>query len=782
MFRRQAYYIASAAFVLLWIVYFIASIHQPFVGLGLEMVGEQWMVTSSNPNGEGYHAGIRVGDLILKINDQDSGKYRFVQKWGEAEGASTIEVQKSDQPTNSIMKIPESTVLLRSFSEIPMVVLGFSFWILGFITWYKRSFLLQARTLFWLNWLIGLAIILAPASSRDLLFARELEYIILSLVPMFLIEFVSALPSGNKNQVNQFVRLLLAFIFVIILSLTILQSAGIAHCISLLRKLVLSNMILGILLALWKLGELIRFPRDKPERNQASIVLLGMAIGFLPIVLLTAVPVIVGFQPLVYTQVSYLFVSIVPVTWYYVIVNKYLPDSRRLLEAIISFFAEGIILSVVVSCVLFISKVVKALNLEVYLAALSLTMLFMVCLSVIRVVKRKILEKCSFFKGQKDFRKRVLRLNESLTSINDEDRILEEVVKSLSIEGAFIIVEDGKGGYLKKALGRLLEKPSQQAELEEFFQADQRINLKAKILPESFSAEIYIPVVSDDFSCGIFLGHRYSHVKFELDELPLITLISSQLAQRLITTFVIQELSKEIKFMVQKSQETQRRNLGLQGITTALFRGLEKERKLVAFEIHDGPLQLGLDLNRYLKYLIEECLTNNDNKTVKAISHMRKLVENLNLELRLISNDLRPPSLTDLGLLTAVEFMCEEIMLKELLLISLETVGISRDEHFKEEVELTAYRFLQEGITNAVKHSDSNKLKIHIERNESNLELMVSDLGKGFDTSKIEDWALTGAHFGLVGMKERIESLGGELQISSEIQRGTMLKATIPVE
>lgn len=84
---------------------------------------------------------------------------------------------------------------------------------------------------------------------------------------------------------------------------------------------------------------------------------------------------------------------------------------------------------------------------------------------------------------------------------------------------------------------------------------------------------------------------------------------------------------------------------------------------------------------------------------------MLELVENLNFELRLICNNLRPPSLSDLGLLCAIELMCQEIMQKELVLISLETVGVSRNERFKEEVELTAYRFLEEGITNAVKHS-----------------------------------------------------------------------------
>jgi len=779
IFMRQAYYIASVAFVILALAYFVANINQAYVGLDFTNVNGKWIVTSIDSHGEGYKLGTRVGDQILKINNDDPGKYSLVQKWSEAEGASSILFLRPDQSSAEIIKIPKRTGLLELLSEIPMMIVGFVFCILGFITWYKRYFLVQARALFWSNWVIGLAIILAPASGRALLFAKELEFILVSLVPLFLINFVSVFPFANESLMNRLSRFMLAVTSVVISILMILQYVGIVHLNSLLRKLVLSNLTIGILVVLWNLGALIKSPNDKQKKNQANIVLLGFAIGFLPFILLTAVPVIFNFQPKVNTEVTYLFIVVIPATLYYVIVHKYLPDSRRLLGIIISFFAAGIVTSIVVTFALYSLKIVKNLDIEVYLATLFLTMLLLVCFSFVRVGISRVLEKLSLFGGNLDFKTRVLTLNKSLTSINEEDRILEEVVKSLAIEGAFIIVEDDKGGYLKRAAGIFLEKPSEQIELEEFFQANQKINLQAKILPHDLPAEIYIPHIANDITCGIFLGHRYSQIDFGLDELPLITLISSQLAQRLITTFVIKELSKEIKELAQRSLDSQRRTQGLQGITTSLFRSLEKERKSIACEIHDGPLQLGLDLNRWLKSLVEECPCNA--KTVTALSHMRELVEDLNFQLRLICNDLRPPSLTDLGLLLAIELMCEEIMQKELLLISLEIEGISREERFEEEVELAAYRFLQEGITNVVKHSGSNRLKIHIEVNKSRIELTVRDSGKGFDTSKIEDWSLTGAHFGIVGMKERLESLGGDLQIISTLHLGTMLKATIPI-
>jgi len=761
-------------------VYFIAVINQPYIGLNIKNINEQWIVTSSDPQGEGYKSGVRVGDSILRINNNDIDKYRIVRIWGQIEGVSTIIFRKYGQPNDKMINVAKRPILQMGLREGPLLILALAYWLLGFMTWFRRPFLLQSRILFWLNIFLGTAIALAPASSRGLLLARELEYIIFSAVPILLINFFAVFPRKNVNRVNQWGHLTLSFLFILILIITVLQSAGIVHFISPLRKLVLTTMCIGILLSMWNLGASLKLPKDKPEKNQVIILLLSLVLGLLPFVILTAIPIIFGFKPILDAHVSSLFVSIIPATWYYVIVNKYLPDSRRFLGVAISFFVTGLIVSFIVSYVVCTLNVVKTLNLGVYLTLLSLSMLIVACCSFIRVLFNKLLEELIFFEGKQEFKNKILRLNGILASINEADQIIKELVESLKIEGAFIILEDGNKESIKKAEGIFLKDPSLQVELEEVFHTYQRNNLEAQILEDS-PAEIYIPIVSTDFKCGIFLGHSNSHVKLKLDELPLITLLSSQMAQHLITKYVVKDLSKEIKDLAQKSFNSQQRNQGLQGITASLFKSFEKERKSIAHEIHDGPLQLSLDLNRWLKYLTEACPCKDSDKTIEAISHMRELVENLSFELRLICNDLRPPSLSDLGLLSAVELLCEEIMREEFLLISIEADGVNREERFREEVELVAYRFLQEGITNAVKHSGSDKLKINVGMNGSKIELSVKDFGRGFDTSQIDDWLLMGTHFGLAGMKERLESLGGDLQISSIIGQGTLLKATIPI-
>ncbi|MDQ7096588.1 ATP-binding protein [Desulfosporosinus sp. PR] len=775
---RQAYNIASVAFVLLTIMYFVAIINHPYVGLDLNNHNGKWIVADSDPYGEGYKLGVRVGDIILRINNQETGDYHFVQKWGETEGASVIEFQKSTESTDYIIKIPKRPSKLMVFSEIPMAILGLVFMFFGYFTWFKRPYMIQARALFWANWFIGLAIILTPASSRVLMFSRDLESIVMSLVPLTLVDLFSVFPSENRNRINWVGRNILAVTSVLIIALTVLQSAGILHINSSIKKLILTNLLVGILLVLMNLWLSIRTSNDTSEKNQVNIVLLGIALAFLPFIILTAIPVILNTQPIVNTEISYLFVSAFPITLSYVIVNKYLLDCHQLLEYTLIFLIEGVITSIVVTFVLFFVNVFGNLNIEKFLAVLPLTLAFMVYITFLRITIKKIINTYLFPEGKHAFKKRILDLNERLISIHEEESILEEFVNSLKIQGAFIIIKDDKSRNFNKSVGMFAENINERYKLQEYFRTEQKINLEAKLLSDDSQAEVYIPVISDNYICGIFLGHRYSKIKFKKEDLAFITLISSQLAQRLTSALVTKELSNEIKDLANQTFKLQRKTQGLHGITAVLFRNFERERKSIAHEIHDGPLQFVLDLDRRLKKLTKDVSAKDE--MVEDVLYMRELVEELSMELRLICKGLRPPTLSDLGLLSATELMCEEIMLNEPILISLEIVGINREDRFDEEVEIAAYRFLQEGISNAVKHSNSNELKVHLEMKESKIELIVKDSGKGFDTNKIDDWLMTGVHYGIAGMKERLESLGGNLQISSSNGRGTMLKAIIP--
>jgi len=773
------YYITSIVFIVLGLGYFFACLTQPYIGLLLKNTNDKWIVVTSDPYGEGYRSGIRVGDEILKINGEDAINNRFVKKWGEAERASTIEFRKQGEFKSQTVIITPQPIPLSLFRELPSLILGFVFWFVGFITWYKRSFLEQARILFWMNWLIGLAFVLSHASSRCLFLSRELEYISISLAPIFLILFLSIFPVVNNNRFNKFAFIIACITFLTTLALITLTSLNIITVASFTKKASLVNVIIGIITMLFNLGLLIRQPKHHPGRNEAGIFLLGMGIGFFPFALLSAVPIIFNFDQFLYSQVSSLFISAVPISLYYIIVNKYLPDSRRLFLSIIINISAAIILSTVAFVVIYFLKILPGYIFEVYFVLVVFTLLFTYCFYFIRKVIIRLLEKRSYFQSERSFEQKVASINRNLASPLAEEQRLEEIIKNLNIDGIFIILENEKLGCIKKAAGRFKDNPKEREELENFFRHKQKLDLEAKMLPDDCPAGIYVPFISSDATCGVFFGRHLSRIKFEQSELPFFTLLAGQLEYQIIMSLVIGELTKEIDLLNKSSRRSQRRKMELQGVINGLFQKIERERKRLSENICSGPLQWSMDLSRWLKYL--KTISPVDEKTQKVIAYLQERAEDLNYELNTLANKVGPPILTHLGLVSALQWLCQKVMTEELALISVQIQGLSSQTRFAEEVEITAYRFFEEGIINSVRHSRSHFQTVFLTMNENKLELTVSDSGRGFDPNQLENWLITGSHFGLAEIKERIESLGGELQVISGINRGTTLKAFIPI-
>ncbi|SHI24169.1 sensor histidine kinase [Desulfosporosinus lacus] len=775
-FRRLALRTANVAFIIVCVVYVTILFNQPYVGLSLKSSGVNWNVTFSDPHGEGYRSGIRAGDRVIKINHDDPGKYPSTKKWGEAEGATTITVKSPEVPMR-VVQIENPPFTYTMLSELPMATLGVVFWLVGLVTVFKRLFLAKAYDLFWLNWLAGLVIILAPVSSRGLILARELEAIGFSLVPVVLVKFISVF-TNKVNRLNQLIIWVLGLISALLVTILVLNGLGVVIEVAEIRKLPLVNGLIGTVAVLGNLVWLIRLPADKPEKNQAAIVLAGLAMGLLPFVILTAVPILIDAPLIANPKVSALFIVIVPITLSYIVLNRSLPDGRMFLEFLIISLVSGILTCLLFTYFLFLIGVIKDLKLETYLLWLSLTGMALVIFNLFKVFVHYATDKSVFFHGRGGIETKIVALHGNPSSMN-EALIVEELVSQLGLEGAFVIAEDQKGWHTKSAAGRYLGNPSEQAILEDYYRIAKNTGQAIECFSGNFPAELYIPFVSEEFTCGMFLGHRRSYIKFKANEVPLLTSMCYQLGQRLKVIHVMKQLSREINVMEKKSRETQRRSQGLEVINRLLFSNLEEEKKVLAREIHDGSLQIGLDLNRRMKELITNFPAGSN--SFQTISVMQDMIEDLNYELRSICTNLRPSSLRDLGLIPAVEVMFEQIMQRELLVIVLDVIGMSREARFNEDIELVAFRFLQEGINNVIKHSGSSRVNVTITLVNRKIEMLMKDSGKGFDPQEIADWSLTGNHFGIIGMKERIESLGGDFSITSKIGQGVMLKASIPI-
>ena len=155
-------------------------------------------------------------------------------------------------------------------------------------------------------------------------------------------------------------------------------------------------------------------------------------------------------------------------------------------------------------------------------------------------------------------------------------------------------------------------------------------------------------------------------------------------------------------------------------------------------------------------------------------------MEQLDLDidnLRAIITDLRPAALDELGAAAAVESLVARARARHGVDISLH-LDLAW-EHGREparhdpDLETALYRITQEAITNATHHGDPGSIEIDIRENASKIVLSVHDDGCGFETTRP-------GGFGLTGMHERAELLGGELQVESTLGEGTTVTAVLP--
>jgi two-component system, NarL family, sensor histidine kinase DevS len=199
----------------------------------------------------------------------------------------------------------------------------------------------------------------------------------------------------------------------------------------------------------------------------------------------------------------------------------------------------------------------------------------------------------------------------------------------------------------------------------------------------------------------------------------------------------------------------------------------DSERGRWARELHDETLQaLG-----GLRVLLSSALRQNDDAT--RVDAMRQAIEDIELEignLRGIISDLRPSLLDDLGLGPALDALLDRRRQSGLEIradFALPQRGQDASV-LAPELETTIYRFVQEALTNVVKHADAGSVEVRIHALTSHVLVEVRDDGRGFDTEARSDG------FGLGGIRERVYLAGGTLELDSG-QQGTLLRAHLPL-
>ncbi|MFL6557173.1 MAG: sensor histidine kinase [Bacillus sp. (in: firmicutes)] len=210
-----------------------------------------------------------------------------------------------------------------------------------------------------------------------------------------------------------------------------------------------------------------------------------------------------------------------------------------------------------------------------------------------------------------------------------------------------------------------------------------------------------------------------------------------------------------------------------QQISSYIIHSQEEEIKRIALELHEGVGQNLYSILTGLQF-IESSAKETDMKNY--VGQMSQLIEKTIQEIRLLSVELHPPTLTTLGLLPAMKSYIKLYTSTFGILVDLNSTG--EEKWISEKNSITVFRVCQEALANIAKYADTSNVKINFVWSEEKLIITIYDFGKGFQP---EEYHYNNPLSGLAAMKERMLLTGGQYNISSKIGEGTSIELSLPL-
>lgn len=202
----------------------------------------------------------------------------------------------------------------------------------------------------------------------------------------------------------------------------------------------------------------------------------------------------------------------------------------------------------------------------------------------------------------------------------------------------------------------------------------------------------------------------------------------------------------------------------------------EEERKRLSREIHDGPAQMMANVMMRSDLIEKIYKERSASEAVSEIKNMKKMVRSALYEVRRIIYDLRPMALDDLGLVPTLKKYLQTIE-EYHKTTRIQFVNIGEDKRLPSKYEVALFRMIQESVQNALKHANAPLIQVKLEIKKDHVMAVIKDDGKGFDMTVEKPES-----FGIIGIKERVELLEGEITIHSKIGTGTLIIVQIPLD
>jgi signal transduction histidine kinase len=538
---------------------------------------------------------------------------------------------------------------------------------------------------------------------------------------------------------------------------------------------------LNLLLVVVLLVRAYRQAGSVQVRQKIRLVALGGSLALLLLIALIVGPEVLILHAFVPYELGLFFLIILPLAYGYAILRHRL---IRLEDFVNRGAAYTLVFVALVGIYLALASLFNRLLPAGWLQRPVVNMLQVLILAGSSVpIYRRIqgLVDWVFYGGWYDYRSAVERITAGLSGLKDAAALAEQLTtrirSTLRLDSAYLFVtSQGESlalqsvgadsalpqepplaiplhGMVGSALSQLSEPLSLEALQDHLKEAPLTKDERAVLA--LLRQYLIVPIRGSDRLLGLLaLGQRQGGERFSAEDLGILRVVARHSAAAIENI----QLLREVRMHAEEVEKLHRQ----------LLHAREDERKFLARELHDEAIQALVGLNYRLAQSGEG----------EIQVEVRRIVE----DLRGMIRTLRPPALDNFGLVTAVRSHLRELgeAGEESARIDLQIEG-DAERWLPEEIQLCLYRVLQEALVNVEKHASARHVQVILDIQPQHVRLEILDDGLGFRVPQHLGSLLEYDHFGLVGLRERLELVHGSLQIQSSPGEGTRLAATVPL-
>jgi PAS domain S-box-containing protein len=258
-----------------------------------------------------------------------------------------------------------------------------------------------------------------------------------------------------------------------------------------------------------------------------------------------------------------------------------------------------------------------------------------------------------------------------------------------------------------------------------------------------------------------------------------ISLSPIETAEGPVVCAAVRDTSDQKRLEQQLADAARRRAEDLRDFAVSVQRAQEDERRRIARELHDelGQRLTGLKL---ALQVMEDDILEAGHELPGRLQKLGQDIDQMIVEVRRLSYNLRPAALDDFGPIAALQMLCKEFEKVHKVRTRFRADEPEETRH-DAHVDIALYRIAQEALSNVAKHAEATTVSVRLSRHDHTVAVIVEDNGRGFDVKASRTRRKRGAGLGLVSMMERSHLLGGKFRIQSTPREGTKVEAELPL-